>query len=109
MRLPAMWWVLPWVGRGWRRRHAVEHYANPIRQLGIPVEEMSLRLEPGHGDKKRAQAWLDRYGVKPGEVLVGIHPGGEGLWGRKRWSTVGFARVADGLHERLGARIMLMG
>ena len=109
MDLPAMWWALPWVGREWRRKHAVEHYADAVRKLEIPVEEMALRLEPSDHDKKRAQGWLDRYRVQPNEVLVGIHPGGEGLWGRKRWSTVGFAHVADGLYERLGARVMLLG
>ena len=29
----------------------------------------------------------------PGEPLIGIHPGGEGLWGRKQWPARGFAEV----------------
>jgi ADP-heptose:LPS heptosyltransferase len=109
MELPPLWWLLPWAGKGWRRKHAVEHYADAVQRLGIPVEDWKLRMEPSAGEKARAQAWLDNYEVKADELLVGIHPGGEGLWGRKRWGVAGFAQVADGLSERCGARIMLMG
>jgi heptosyltransferase-3 len=44
-------------------------------------------------------------------MLVGLHPGGEGLWGRKQWGPERFAQVATGLHDRLGGavRIVLMG
>src|ERR1700730_2671280 len=31
MELPMLWWLLPWAGIGWRRRHAVEHYADAVR------------------------------------------------------------------------------
>jgi ADP-heptose:LPS heptosyltransferase len=109
MQLPRFWWMLPGAGREWRRKHAVEHYADVVRRLDIPVEDLKLRIQPSEREERRAQAWLDNYGVAHGELLVGIHPGGEGLWGRKRWSVDGFTQVANGLYERLGARIMLMG
>ncbi|HUP28391.1 MAG TPA: glycosyltransferase family 9 protein, partial [Chloroflexia bacterium] len=44
-----------------------------------------------------------------GEPLIGLHPGGEGLWGRKRWPVGNFVRVADGLDRLAGAHIMIMG
>ena len=97
MNLPKMWWVLPWAGIAWRQKHAVGHYADVVGRLGIPVRDWTLRMEPSDQEKARAQAWLDNYGVGPGELLLGIHPGGEGLWGRKRWGVGGFAEVADGL------------
>jgi ADP-heptose:LPS heptosyltransferase len=77
--------------------------------LGIPVDEMALRIYTSDEEEKRAQSWLDRYEVKPGEMLVGIHPGGEGLWGLKQWGTANFAEVATGLYDYLGARVVLMG
>src|SRR5919201_1269685 len=109
MELPRLWWLLPWAGRAWRREHAVEHYGDVVRRLGIPVEDWKLRIEPSPAEEARAQAWLDRYEVRPDELLVGIHPGGEGLWGHKRWGVEGFAGVAEGRSERCGARIVLMG
>jgi ADP-heptose:LPS heptosyltransferase len=38
-----------------------------------------------------------------------LHPGGEGLWGRKQWGTAGFARVADQLHAQFGVKIVVLG
>ncbi|MGA7730514.1 MAG: glycosyltransferase family 9 protein [Chloroflexia bacterium] len=111
MNLPRLWWLVPGAGREWRKRHAVEHYNDAVSRLGIPVEEMALRICPTTEEEERAQSWLDRHRVGPGELLVGIHPGGEGLWGRKQWGPERFARVASGLHDRLGdgVRVVLMG
>jgi heptosyltransferase-2 len=109
MHLPPLWWIRPGAGRQWRRAHAVEHYSDPVRRLGIPVRDMRLRIYPTAGDEERAAAWLESHGVLPDGLLVGIHPGGEGLWGRKKWGRDGFARVAEGLHDRLGARVVLLG
>ncbi|HEY0068983.1 MAG TPA: glycosyltransferase family 9 protein [Chloroflexia bacterium] len=109
MNLPHFWWALPWAGREWRTHHAVEHYTGPVRRLGIPVDDLALRIFPTEQDETKAQAWLDGHKVEPGELLVGIHPGGEGLWGRKKWSVARFAEVADGLSDSVGARILIMG
>lgn len=108
-RLPRFWWIRPGAGKEWRKRHAVEHYADVVRKLGIEIEDMELRIRPSEEEEQRAQSWLDRYEVAPGEMLVGIHPGGEGLWGRKQWGVANFAAVATGLYSRLGARVILMG
>ena len=107
--LPKLWWVSPWAGREWRRWHAVEHYADVVRRLGIPVKDMRLRMYTTEAERARALQWLEQHAIHHDDLLVGIHPGGEGLWGRKRWHVEGFARVADGLSERLGAHILLMG
>jgi ADP-heptose:LPS heptosyltransferase len=109
MRLPKLWWIRPGAGREWRRHHAVEHYADPVRCLGIRVGDVRLRIFPTADDEARAATWLEAHDVQSGTLLVGIHPGGEGLWGRKKWGAAGFARVAGGLHDHLGARVLLMG
>ncbi|MDQ5822909.1 MAG: glycosyltransferase family 9 protein [Chloroflexota bacterium] len=109
LKLPKMWWLLPSAGVRWRRRHAVEHFSGPVRRLGIPVEDMRLRIEPSAADRARVMGWLDEYGVKPGDLLVGMHAGGAAGWGRKRWEAAGFSQVAGELSGRFGAWIMLMG
>jgi heptosyltransferase II len=109
MHLPRFWWGRPGAGHEWRKHHAVEHYTDVVRSLGIPVEDMDLVIQPSVEEEERAQSWLDRYEVRPDEMLVGIHPGGEGLWGRKQWGARNFAEVATGLYSRLGARVVLMG
>lgn len=109
MNLPKMWWLLPGAGREWRKKHAVEHYADVVRRLGIPVEDMALRIQPSEEERQNADAWLLMRGITPGEKLIGIHLGGEGLWGRKRWGISNFARVADHLATTQDARILVMG
>jgi len=109
MHLPRLWWIMPGAGREWRKYHAVEHYADVVRRLDIPIDDWALHIRPSAEDERRAQSWLDRYEVKPDEMLVGIHPGGEGLWGRKQWGAANFAEVATGLYKRLGARVVIMG
>ncbi|HKP52091.1 MAG TPA: glycosyltransferase family 9 protein [Chloroflexia bacterium] len=109
MNLPRFWWGLPGAGHEWRKHHAVEHYSDIVRRIGIPVEELRLRLYPDAEEEARAQGWLDRHRIEEGELLIAMHPGGEGLWGRKRWPVERFAEVADGLCGKLGARIVIMG
>lgn len=109
MDLPRFWWIVPGAGKKWRKKHAVEHYADVVRKLGIPVTDMRLRIHTTPEEEEKAEEWLRKHGVAHGEPVIGLHPGGEGLWGRKRWSVANFAQVADGLAERVGARIMIMG
>jgi ADP-heptose:LPS heptosyltransferase len=108
MHLPRLWWVRPGAGRQWRKRHAVEHYSDAVRHIGIAVEDQALRITPTEEEEARAQSWLDRHRVGTGELLIGLHPGGEGLWGRKQWGADRFARVASGLHSALGDRVRLV-
>ncbi len=109
MELPRLWWVWPWAGREWRKHHAVEHYMDPVRRLGIEVGDARLRIFPTEEEEARAQSWLDRHKIAPDELLLGIHPGGEGLWGRKKWSVERFAHVADGLAGVSASRVLIMG
>jgi ADP-heptose:LPS heptosyltransferase len=111
MHLPHFWWIVPGAGHQWSKVHAVTHYLGPVERLGIPVKDHALRIHPTPEEDARAQEWLTKYRVSPDELLIGIHPGGEGLWGRKQWGSERFAQVASGLHDRLGGkvRILLMG
>src|SRR5215210_3478444 len=71
MNLPMMWWLLPGAGRRWRKKHAVEHYADVVRRLGIPVEDTCLRIQPTEEEKQSANDWLLKHGVTPNEKLIG--------------------------------------
>jgi ADP-heptose:LPS heptosyltransferase len=109
MRLPWLWYIRPGAGREWRSRHAVEHYADVARRLGIPVEDWRLRVYATPAEVAACDQLLRDYGVAPGEAIIGIHPGGEGLWGHKQWGPRRFAEVADRLHARFGVKIVVLG
>ncbi len=107
--LPFLWLVRPGAGRQWRRRHAVEHYADVVQRAGIAIEDWRLRMYITVDEIAARDHLLQANGVRPNEPVVGIHPGGEGLYGRKQWSREGFAAVADGLHQRFGVKILVLG
>ena len=107
--LSAVWWADPFVGRPLRRYHAVQVYAQVVQQLGIPIRDWRLRMAPTPADTARAAALRARYGIQPGEQMIGIHVGGEGLWGRKRWAPANFAAVAEALTRRAGGKVVVLG
>lgn len=109
MRLPPIWWGRPGAGRAWRQRHAVEHYAAVAQRVGIPVEDWRLRIYVTPGERIEAATLMEGHGIRPGEPLIGIHPGGEGLWGHKQWSARGFAEVAARLHREAGGKVVVLG
>ncbi|MDQ6695805.1 MAG: glycosyltransferase family 9 protein [Chloroflexota bacterium] len=108
MNLPKMWWALPWAGTQWRKRHAVEHYSDVVRRLGIPVHDTHLLIYPSAEEIAHAESRLSGHRISPDDTLVGMHLGGEGLWGRKRWPVEKFAEVTNGFLE-IGARVVIMG
>jgi ADP-heptose:LPS heptosyltransferase len=109
LHLPASWWIDPEVGKPWRCKHAVEVYASVVQRLGLPITDWRLRMRPTDADGARAAALLARHGIRWGEPVIGIHPGGEGLWGQKRWAAAHFAAVADGLHALDGGKVVVLG
>ncbi len=98
----------------WRSTHASRHYYDCAVELGLPPWEqvrrsVPLRLRPE--DTGRAHGIIQRaVGTTTGErPVVGLHPGGAGLRGLKRWPAERFAELADRLVECHGARVLLLG
>src|SRR6202011_1547690 len=63
MGLPWLWWIRPGAGRAWRRRHAVEHYADVVRRLGIPVADWHLRMYATRAELAARDGLLRAHGV----------------------------------------------
>lgn len=111
---PPLWWTLPGSPaiKRWRKLHAVQIFNRPLElDLGLrvpPEPRPHLYLQPAH--YAAADAVLHQHGIVPGrEMVVTIHPGGEGVGGQKRWPAAGFAALADGLVQRYGARVLITG
>jgi ADP-heptose:LPS heptosyltransferase len=109
MNYPRLWWLLPNRGRAWRQTHAVQHYADIVRPLGVPVTDYRPSMYVSYDDRMRAADFLRSHGLAPWETLVAIHPGGEGFYGRKRWNREGFAKVADRLAREQGVKTIILG
>jgi heptosyltransferase-2 len=88
-------------------RHQVEHYLDIVRALGGGGAP-SLRLPVAIEARQAAESLLARHGIGPEDLAVALTPGSV-YGGAKRWAAERFAEVADGLAERCGARILLIG
>ncbi len=87
--------------------HQIERYLHLVRALGGNGTP-SLRLPVTAAAREIAGRVLTDHGIGPGDLPVALNPGA--VYGSaKRWPVERFAMVADGLAERCGARILLIG
>lgn len=77
------------------------------RSVGVAPEENPIRLSNKHDDIESMSKFFEIGGINSEELLIGIQAGSS-LEGR-RWSPESFAKIADGLVETLGAKIILLG
>lgn len=98
---------------GYRDKHIIEYYLDLLQFINVNPGNRAMELSLSAQDKARAKKELADYGIKEGERLIGITPGGGESWGRdayrKRWPAKSFARLADGLIERFAARVLIFG
>ena len=100
---------------GFSEKHVIEYYCDILKFLGIDTKD--LRLSPKvyltDNDAIWAGDFLKANGVAEEDLVIGIIPGCGASWGmdarHRRWDRDGFAKVCDGLAERYGAKVILLG
>lgn len=99
---------------GYRDKHVVEYYLDLLGLLGIgrPAQPR-LELDLCESDKIKAKNIFTKSGIKEGELLIAMAPGGGASWGKdaalKWWPAENFAQLGDRIIERLGAKVLLLG
>lgn len=100
---------------GFSDKHVIEYYCDVLKFLNINLRGAMLSPKVYLTDKD--VAWADEFlranGISPKELLIGVIPGCGASWGmdarHRRWGRDGFAKVCDGLAERYGAKVVLLG
>ncbi len=87
--------------------HKVEYFLNIARFAGIETPDTSYEFFIKDIDRGIAKEMLVKKGVKSGDVIISICPGGN--WDPKRWPKENFAALSDSLAEKFGARIVITG
>ena len=77
------------------------------RSAGVAPEENPIRLSNKGDDIESMSKFFEIDSINSEELLIGIQAGSS-LEGR-RWPPESFAKIADGLVESLGAKIILLG
>jgi heptosyltransferase-2 len=90
-------------------RHQSYYYLDLLRALGIETSQPDTHLNLTDAMRARAAELLEGGGVRPGQPLVGIHPGATNS-SAKRWIPERYAEVAERLTDsHQDARIVLLG
>ena len=87
--------------------HKVEYFLNVARSVGIKAIDRSYEFFIKDADRAFVKDLLETGGVSGADLLVAICPGGN--WDPKRWPKENFAKLADMLFQRFGARIVIAG
>jgi len=96
---------------GYKDKHVVEYHLQLLELLGLKPRFFNSELFLKREEKDWAEAFLNKSGISKDDLIIGIIPGGGASWGRqsylKHWPGEKFAQVADGLVERIGAKIII--
>ncbi|HEY7357134.1 MAG TPA: glycosyltransferase family 9 protein [Ktedonobacterales bacterium] len=111
--MPRYWWLRSTNDEKFVGGHAVDRYLSVVNTVGVPelsdASERTPRLYLSGKDRAVARSILRQGGISPQDVVVTIHPGGEGFQRRKQWATDRFTAVARRLMEQYQAKIVIVG
>jgi len=85
--------------------HRVDAWRGLLVSLGVNVQEFRPTLPVTEDEAQGARATLEHLGVRPGEILVGMHPGARQPV--RRWGLEKFAELGDKLMERSGIKVVI--
>jgi heptosyltransferase-2 len=100
---------------GFDDKHVVEYHLDFLKFLNIDRRGFTVRprVYPGEGHREWVAKFLRDHNVGEKDLVIGMLPGCGASWGAhaeyRRWERKGFARVADRLIEKYGAKIILFG
>ncbi len=79
--------------------HSVEEQLALVGFVGVPVSDLPrTRLTPSRVSQARVRSRLEAVGLDPLAPIALVHPAA--AFESKRWTTDGFARIVERLHER---------
>ena len=100
------------IREGYSGRHVVEYYLDLLKFLNIIPEEKRLFLCVSDTEKMKSRILLESYGIKDGDLLVGIAPGAGASWGKsaklKHWPVIRFAQLAERIIKVFGAKVLIL-
>ena len=98
---------------GYDEKHVIEYYLDLLSYLNIPVKTKRLEIFTRKEDDAWAREALKNKRLSEGGSIFALVPGGGASWGKdasyKRWAPEKYAKLADKIVEKFGAKIILLG
>ena len=95
------------------QRHTIDENLQLLHFLNIRTDKASKKtvLSITQKEKKEAEQFLQKYGIKKRDFLVGVHAASSELGGmaNKRWPKEKFAKLLKKLIQKKKAKILLFG
>jgi lipopolysaccharide heptosyltransferase II len=87
--------------------HRIDYYLNILEKAGVKIEDRYLEFFFSDEDAAFVDGFLAKNGVRQGDFLVAVNPGGN--WYPKRWPKEYWARLSDRLISELAAKVVITG
>lgn len=85
-----------------------DYYMAVCHHLGLaPSSSLKPQLFFSEDVRKKGDGLFDGYGIRPGEMVIGINPGAK-FGASKCWPAENFARLAERVSEKWNCRILLL-
>ena len=88
-------------------KHEADYNRELLAGLGLPVTPAPTSVTVTPEEKDAAARALERAGLKPGDLIVGVHPGSRGS--AMNWPPENFAALASRLMRAHGVKVLLTG
>ena len=88
-------------------QHEVQNFLDVLRADGISVTDDHLEAWLSSEERHFADRFFEEAGVKPGELVIGIHPFAANP--PRAWHLDNFIELAEKIQEQFGARILFFG
>ena len=88
--------------------HEVEANLNIFSSIGVSTDSKELFMQVSEQDKVFASRWLTSKKVCPGDLLIGIHPGPAGKYGRQ-WDINKFVELCGLIGKNKKLKIIVFG
>lgn len=87
-------------------RHELDYNLEVLRHIGIEPKDRALYMPKNAASEERISAVFESSGIKAADRVVTINPGAS--CPSKRWDARRFAKVADALAGKYGAKIIVI-
>jgi len=86
-------------------QHKIIRYLSLVRFIGANSYDFMPKISIPEPDAEYAMEFFKKNGIKPGDILVGIHPAMKNE--KKRWSINQFARLTNNLIDKFGVKVIV--